>query len=234
MFNYYGSKSKIIHLYPKPIFNKIIEPFAGSARYALKYFDREVLLVDKYEAVVRIWKFLQQCSPKDILGLPKLTRGLDLTSLGLSEDEVLFLGFIAGAGTAEPRKTVSPFGAFVGKRRANTYKRIADNLYKIRHWDVRLGSYEDIPNQEATWYIDPPYVFGGDAYKKSSKKLDFGNLADWCKARIGQSIVCENIKANWLPFKPMVTRKGASNLYNTEAIWSNLPTNYDFVQGNLF
>jgi len=54
MFNYYGSKSKIIHLYPKPIFNKIIEPFAGSARYALKYFDREVLLVDKYEAVVRI------------------------------------------------------------------------------------------------------------------------------------------------------------------------------------
>ena len=29
MFSYYGSKSKIVHLYPTPKFDKIIEPFAG-------------------------------------------------------------------------------------------------------------------------------------------------------------------------------------------------------------
>lgn len=47
MFSYYGSKSKVVDLYPSPKFGKIIEPFAGSARYSLKYFDRDVLLVDK-------------------------------------------------------------------------------------------------------------------------------------------------------------------------------------------
>ena len=52
MFSYYGSKSKVVDLYPRPKFDKIIEPFAGSARYALKYFDRDVLLVDKYEVIV--------------------------------------------------------------------------------------------------------------------------------------------------------------------------------------
>ena len=30
MFSYYGSKSKIAHLYPAPQYDRIIEPFAGS------------------------------------------------------------------------------------------------------------------------------------------------------------------------------------------------------------
>jgi site-specific DNA-adenine methylase len=37
MFSYYGSKSKIIDHYPAPKFNKIIEPFAGSARYLASF-----------------------------------------------------------------------------------------------------------------------------------------------------------------------------------------------------
>jgi site-specific DNA-adenine methylase len=35
MFSYYGSKSKIVKYYPCPAHDKIIEPFAGSARYSL-------------------------------------------------------------------------------------------------------------------------------------------------------------------------------------------------------
>ncbi len=54
MFSYYGSKSKVVDLYPSPKFGKIIEPFAGSARYSLKYFDRDVLLVDKWEVIIKI------------------------------------------------------------------------------------------------------------------------------------------------------------------------------------
>lgn len=68
MWSYYGSKSKVVHLYPRPEYGKIIEPFAGSARYSLRYFDRDVLLVDKYEVVVRIWKWLQHCSPDAMEG----------------------------------------------------------------------------------------------------------------------------------------------------------------------
>ena len=59
MFSYYGSKSKIVDYYPPPKHKRIIEPFAGSARYSLKYWQNDVLLVDKYEVVVNLWKWLQ-------------------------------------------------------------------------------------------------------------------------------------------------------------------------------
>jgi len=44
MFSYYGSKSKIVDCYPAPRYDKIIEPFAGSARYSLKWWNREYAL----------------------------------------------------------------------------------------------------------------------------------------------------------------------------------------------
>ncbi len=50
-----------MNLYPPPKFDKIIEPFAGSARYSLKYWQKDVTLIDKYEVIVRTWKWLQQC-----------------------------------------------------------------------------------------------------------------------------------------------------------------------------
>ena len=33
-------------------------------------------------------------------------------------------------------------------------------------------------------------------------------LADWCKSRNGQIIVCENTKATWMEFKPLVDMTG--------------------------
>ena len=36
MWSYYGSKSKIINKYPEPLYGKVIEPFAGTARYAMR------------------------------------------------------------------------------------------------------------------------------------------------------------------------------------------------------
>ena len=75
MFSYYGSKSKIVNYCPPPKHKRIIEPFAGSARYSLKYWQNDVLLVDKYEVVVNLSKWLQKCEPNDILKLPKLKQG---------------------------------------------------------------------------------------------------------------------------------------------------------------
>lgn len=54
MWSYYGAKTNVINFYPRPKHDKIIEPFAGTARYALKYFDRDILLVDKYEVITKI------------------------------------------------------------------------------------------------------------------------------------------------------------------------------------
>src|SRR5690606_2290087 len=95
------------------------------------------------------------------------------------------------------------------------------------------GSYEDLQNEEATWFIDPPYQFGGEHYIESTKNIDFVKLAEWCKERNGQVIVCENTKATWLPFKPMKEMQGSQHK-TTEAIWSNIPTNFDNVQQSLF
>jgi len=228
MFSYYGSKSKIVHLYPPPKYGKIIEPFAGSARYSLRYWDRDILLIDKYEVIVKIWKWLQLCSKNDILGLPNLPAGGDLRDHGLSEDELLFCGMIAGVSSTSPRFKVSPFSAGKNGSR-NRFKIIANNLHKIKHWNIECRDYSEIPNQKAAWFIDPPYQFGGHEYKFSNKQIIYTELVEWCKNRNGQVIVCENTKANWMDFKPMKEMQGTM-FKTTEAIWSNLPTNYDHVQ----
>ncbi len=231
MFSYYGSKSKVVDLYPSPKFGKIIEPFAGSARYSLKYFDRDVLLVDKYQVVVDVWHYLQQASPADILKLPKMRKGDDIRKYGLSEGETLFLSFISKGGTATPGWTVSSFGDFEHGNQ-NVYKRISKDLHKIRHWKIICADYQSIENTEATWFIDPPYQFGGEGYKH--KKIDYPSLATWSMSRNGQVIVCENTKATWLPFFPLRKIQGAANTDTTEAIWSNYRHDFQAVQSSMF
>ncbi len=233
MFSYYGSKSKIVDYYPPPKHKQIIEPFAGSARYSLKYWQNDVLLVDKYEEVIKVWHYLQNANEKDILGLPQMKAGMELDKMNLSDGERLLLGFFAGQGSLEPRNKVSPMAEHSFNTTPNRYKNIAKNLKKIRHWKIKQGSYDEIENEEATWFIDPPYMFGGEHYKKNSNDLNFTELAGWCKSRFGQVIVCENTKADWLPFKPMKRLQGVSNTFTTEAIWSNYKTNYDAVQQSL-
>ena len=226
MFSYYGSKSLLVNHYPPPKEDKIIEPFAGSARYALKYYDRDVLLVDTYDVVIKIWKWLQQCSKQDIMNLPRLEKGMDIRKLKVTEEEKMFLGMCAGIASHIPRHTVSPYAA-IQHGRKNQFKKVADNLHKIRHWKIMLGNYEDMDNERATWFIDPPYQTGGSGYIHN--EISYSTLAKWCESRKGQAIVCENTKADWMEFKPMVNFRGAMST-TTEAIWSNFPTAFDNEQ----
>ncbi len=231
MWSYYGSKSKVVNHYPPPKFGKIVEPFAGAAKYSLKFFDRDVTIVDKYKVLVDVWLYLQQASEKDIATLPALKHGDSILNYQhLSEVEKNFLGFLVCNGLESPRMNVS---SFEGVNVARDLKRISKSVFKIRHWKIMLGSYEDLPNTEATWFIDPPYQFGGEHYKESNKNIDFTKLAEWCKSRNGQVIACENTKATWLPFKAMKKMNGTMHT-TTEAIWSNLPTAYDMQQQSLF
>jgi site-specific DNA-adenine methylase len=230
MFSYYGSKSKIVDYYPPPKNKKIIEPFAGSARYSLKYWQNDVLLVDKYPVIVDVWNYLKNASEQDIKGLPKLNTGQTIDDYDLSDIERKFMGFMVQDGTTGMRRTASYFAV---KRMDEKFNFIIENLHKIKHWEIKLGSYDELENVEATWFIDPPYEFGGHEYKCSNKNIDFDKLAEWCKERNGQAIVCENTKATWLPFKPMKEMQGTM-FKTTEAIWSNIPTNFDNVQQSLF
>lgn len=231
MFSYYGSKSKVVDLYPSPKHDKIIEPFAGSARYGLKYFDRDVLLVDKYPVIVKIWHYLQRCSPQDILSLPEPKAGTKINRDDFDcIEQAWLMGFMIQAGVNQPRLTVTP----MAKKHLHTQKKfIAKQLPKIRHWIIMHGTYEDIENENATWFIDPPYQYGGEYYVKSNKHINFPALAQWCQARMGQVIVCENTKADWLPFFPMRSMHG-TKYATTEAIWSNHTHDFQSVQIPLF
>jgi 16S rRNA G966 N2-methylase RsmD len=85
----------------------------------------------------------------------------------------------------------------------------------------------------ATWFIDPPYEGAGKHYIHNSKDINYSHLADWCKSRAGQVIVCEDQKATWLEFKPMISQHGREK-WSYEAIWSNEKTVFDNKQLTLF
>lgn len=228
MFSYYGSKGKVVHCYPAPIHDKIIEPFAGSARYALRYWYKDVLLVDKYDVVIRIWKWLQQCSPQDILGLPIIKKGESLNDFNLSEEEKMFIGFLINIGGSAPCLTCTDFG---DTYYAKYLSRISKIMGRINYWVIQLGDYQDIPNQEATWFIDAPYQVGGNYYRFN--EIDYVYLKEYCKSRIGQVIVCENNNATWWDFVPMKKMQGRRHT-TTECIWTNFKTNYHYRQQELF
>lgn len=224
MWGYYGAKTNIIDLYPAPKHDKVIEPFCGSARYALRYFDKDVVLVDKYPVVIGIWKWLQKCSVGDIKGLPHFVKA------GQSLDDFTFddpaakdlMGFLIGFGMERPRKTASAKRMIMRPNHVNySLNRIEKELWKIKNWSIQLGSYSDIKNQTATWFIDPPYQFGGACYPMSSKKINFQELALWSKERQGEIIVCENHKATWLPFIPLGEHKTRTGMQK-EVIYTNM------------
>lgn len=101
---------------------------------------------------------------------------------------------------------------------------IAKNLYKIRHWKLICGEYNCIET-EGTWFIDPPYEFGGEHYARSSRKLDFVQLSKWIKSRKGQTIVCENASAQWFLFYPLA-KTGGTRGASTEVFWTNEKVEY--------
>lgn len=229
MWSYYGAKTNVVHLYPPPKYCKIIEPFAGSARYALRYFEKEVLLVDKYEVVIRIWKWLQQCSEQDILGLPRMKVGEHIDKYNLCDEAKLLMGFLIGFTTVRPRKTVTTRLNHRPNWLNYSLERISKNLFKIKHWKFQHTSYEQIPNQRATWFIDPPYEFGGELYPANNKKIDYGTLSSWSKNRKGQVIVCENTRGTWLPFIA-IGRQRTQRRFQHEAMWTNTPTSCSVMQ----
>jgi len=236
MWTYYGSKANIVDHYPSPKHDKVIEPFAGTARYSLKWFEKEVLLIEKYDVVVGIWKWLQQCSKDDIKRLPHFVDpGQSIDSLGLDCAEAKdLMGFLIGFGMERPRKTASVKRMITRPNHVNySLNRIADNLFKIKHWKIKQGDYVDIQNQKATWFIDAPYQYGGKCYPFGSNKINYEQLAIWCEQRQGQVIVCENMKADWLNFKPMISHKTTTGM-QSEGIWSNQPTVFDKEQLLIF
>lgn len=216
MWSYYGRKKQIIKKYPKPIENLIIEPFAGTASYACEYWNHDVVLVDRYDIIIKIWKYLKQANEKDILGLPDVKDGEFIGDKykWLAPEERWLIGFSINAASPMPKHTA-------GRMNFNYWHRdkirIANDLYKIRHWNFVLGDYSCLKNIKATWFIDAPYQFQ-KLYVNND--IRYGELSEWCKTRQGQIIVCENSKADWMEFSPL-TKLSGQRTTTLEMIWTN-------------
>lgn len=135
-FPYFGRKARIANLYPPARFDTIVEPFAGSASYALH--------ADHWTEV-----------------------------------------------------------------------------HKTKGWELIEGDYSLAPDVEATWFIDPPYQHVTYGYRAARRALNFAELAEWCQARRGQTIVCEEDSADWLPFTPLTATTTLNNTPTVEVWWSN-------------
>lgn len=220
MWPYFGRKMKVLKYYPKPKYDRIIEPFAGTASYSLKYWQSEITLVDKYKVIIELWKYLQAASPKDILSLPKIKLGDDIRTYNISDIERKFMGFYINYGVTSPRNVVTKLAyGNNGQYWESKKKRVAADLYKIKHWKIIQDDYFIIKNETATWFIDPPYQKTKSKYIHND--IDYKYLAKWCKYRKGQIIVCESNDADWLPFTLLTNKLMTGQIHKKqeELIW---------------
>jgi site-specific DNA-adenine methylase len=204
-FSYYGSKWLAVSRgwYPEPSYQTIIEPFAGSACYSLRWHWHSIELYDLDPVICGIWDYLINAKPSEILALPLLQAGQHIDELGPLQAEARnLIGFWINKASTTPKRTMGKWCAGgIGSIWDESIKnRIADQLEYIRHWKIKNESYSNIKNKAATWYIDPPYHDKGKYYRCSSSSIDFEHLGSWSKQRQGEIIVCEQVGADWLPF----------------------------------
>lgn len=224
-FSYFGSKFRTAKAaYPAPVHRTIIEPFAGGAAYALRYFDRRVVLCDLDPVIAGMWRYLTRASEADILALPDLEEGQTVLDLNVSDEARWLIGFwLRRAGTT-PVRSPTPWmrsgkwpQSFWGPA---VRAKLARQVRHIRHWVVMEGSYEVTPAMKATWFIDPPYTQTGSKYRYGSRWIDYEKLGDWCRTRPGQVIVCEMEGADWLPFRPIAPAMTRNHQKRTaEVMW---------------
>jgi hypothetical protein len=223
-FTYYGGKYRIAPKYPKPRYATLIEPFAGSAGYSLRYPEWKVRLYEVNPKVYGTWKYLLNVKPPEILRLPLVFD--DVRDLKIPQEAKWLVGWWLNKGHVQPcnlpgqwmRQGTRP-NSFWGEA---IRERVASQLTCIRHWKVFEVSFESILQYKASWFVDPPYQRSGKSYPDHA--IDYSSLAQWVRTLPGQVIVCEQEGANWLPFRSFVETRGTGGYKmpgtSKEVIWT--------------
>jgi hypothetical protein len=228
LFRFFGSKWTLAPHYPPPRFPIIVEPFAGGAGYSTRYHRRQVVLVERDPKIAELWRWLIAAKPDDIRDLPLLEPG-DAIPETVTGGARWLIGFWCALTTAHPQNVLVPSSARVPTAFWNrrVRERTAQSVGAIKHWTVIEGDYSDAPDVEATWFVDPPYQGAGRFYTHGSGAIDFSALSRWSRTRRGQVMVCENVGADWMPFRPFrvghAATRGSVARNTHEAIWSNEP-----------
>ena len=235
-FTFYGGKWRAAPHYAPPEFATIVEPFAGAAGYSVRHHTKRVMLVERDPLIAATWRYLIGVSPGELLSLPDLRAGQTVDDLQVAPEARLLIGWWCNGGSAQPKKSLSQWARSAREHGGNNWlttgqlvwshrvrERLAAQVPEIRHWRIAEGDWSTAPDIEATWFIDPPYVDAGKYYRFGPDRIDFTALAEWCRSRRGQVIVCENVGATWLPFRPwrriQATATQTGGKTSHEAIW---------------
>jgi site-specific DNA-adenine methylase len=225
-FTYYGGKWRAAPRYPAPICDTIIEPFAGAAGYSVRHHQKKVILIEKNPKMAAVWRYLIKSTAEEIMSLPLISEGQSVDDLNVCQEAKWFIGLNCNKGAATPCKKLSKWF----KDKPNQFwgdawrLRVAHGVTLIKHWTLIEGDYSNAPQIKATWFIDPPYNNKAGSHYPT-QVTDYSALANWCKSRQGQVMVCENEGADWLPFEPFLAIK-ANNSKNggkisMESLWTN-------------
>lgn len=227
MFYFYGGKRRLARFYPAPEYPTIVEPFAGSAAYSVIHLVpvkgvrrvEKVILVEKDPRVCEIWERLLSMSEDDLLKYP-------IPKAGSRTDDFLLMTSACSNRIARTQEMIVTTRMPVVLRRM--FKQIAKVLpYVQGRVKIIEGNYTKAPNIEATWFIDPPYHVNGRPQSRgmgyaegcNSAALDYAKLAEWCRHRKGQKIVCEQDGADWLPFEHLRLARNSIGQNTTEVMW---------------
>ena len=137
-FSYYGGKWRAFKYYPAPAFPTIIEPFAGAAGYATRYFTRNVKLVEKDPIIAGLWRYLINVKASEIRALPILQGDQTVDDFEIPQEAKWLIGLWIVQGRETPHKKLGSWA----KQRPVTFwshrrrEKIASQVDHIRHWKI--------------------------------------------------------------------------------------------------
>lgn len=228
LFPYFGAKFRTAWRYGSPEYPRIIEPFCGAAGYALYWTQNgwrgDVLLNDLDPDIAAIWEFMIDARDDDIASLPEIFIEKEIPP-GTPRGALMLMktwanGWASGTNLWNGNRNFDQewhekklHGFRQGKSGmiwigSMLRPRLQSIAKLIKNWKITCLSYEDIENQEAHWFVDPPYQSGLNDksirinYSKWPSDMDFFHqLGKWCNDRHGALTVCEGAGATWLPFE---------------------------------
>ena len=242
-FNYYGSKNQGARHYGPPRRDLVIEPFAGSAAYSVKWECPNVLLYDLSDDVCAAWDWLINCSEEDVRKLPiRFKTNEEMNSLPDGPRQVVYWSFWFGEcaiGNRLPKwndawaregKLTGHLANVMGPLNRGLSSNMWDERRRdrvirqkplIRNWTIECLDYRNIPLRDAHWHVDPPYQCNAGR-KYPHNEIDFDHLGKWCRELPGAVDVCEQEGADWLPFKrlySMRTTAPGTSKKSSEVVW---------------